>query len=54
MGNLVSLLEAGVVTVDYLMHEQGRRVRDHGYLFKINPSNLDALFPPPLIYQLSH
>lgn len=52
VGNLVSLLEAGVVTVDYLMHEQGSRVRDHGYLFKINPTNLDALFPPPLTYQL--
>lgn len=46
-GNLPALLEAGVVTVDYALHLKGGRARDHGYLFKIHPENLGALFPPP-------
>lgn len=51
-GNLPALIEAGVVTVDYALHVQGRRTRNHGYLFKIQPGNLGALFPPPKIYDL--
>ena len=46
-GNLPALLEAVVVTVDYALHLKGSRARDHGYLFKIHPENLGALFPPP-------
>ncbi|MFN7744739.1 MAG: MvaI/BcnI family restriction endonuclease [Hyphomonadaceae bacterium] len=53
VGNLSVLIEAGVVTVDYAMHLQGQRVRDHGYLFKIHPANLGALFPPPAVHFLS-
>ena len=49
--NLDALLEGGVVSVDYLMSQKGpRRVRDHGYLFKIHPSDFDALFPPPEVH----
>jgi hypothetical protein len=43
--NLAALVEAGVITVDYLLHLDGTRVRDHGYLFKIHPGDMDALFP---------
>lgn len=52
--NFVALVEAGVITVDYtLQKKSGTRVRDHGYLFKIRPDNLGALFPPPEVYALS-
>jgi hypothetical protein len=47
--NLNALLEGGLISVDYLMSQKtpGKKtVRDHGYLFKIHPSNFDALFPP--------
>ena len=47
VGNLPALIEAGVVTVDYALHLKGDRARDHGYLFKIHPDNLGALFPAP-------
>lgn len=50
--NLPALIEAGVITVDYTLHLEGKRARDHGYLFKIHPDNLGALFPPPQVYQL--
>jgi len=51
-GNLPALFEAGVITVDYALHMQGHRARDHGYLFKIHPDNLGALFPPAETYAL--
>ncbi len=45
--NFVALLEGGLISVDYLMSQKGpKSVRDHGYLFKINPRDFDALFPP--------
>lgn len=53
VGNLPALIEAGVVTVDYALHLKGDRARDHGYLFKIHPDNLGALFPEPRSYALS-
>lgn len=46
--NFDALIEGGVISVDYLMSQKGeKRVRDHGYLFKMNPSDFSALFPPP-------
>lgn len=51
--NFPALLEAGVVTVDYLLKLEGGRAHDHGYLFKIHPANMDALFPPPEVHALS-
>lgn len=52
--NLVALVEAGVITVDYALHKQSEtRARDHGYLFKIHPDNLGALFPPPQVHALA-
>lgn len=53
IASLVALVEAGVITVDYALHKQSeRRARDHGYLFKIHPDNLGALFPPPEVHSL--
>lgn len=51
--NLPALIEAGVITMDYALHFNGKRARDHGYLFKIHPDNLGALFPAPQVYQLA-
>ncbi|MDA8852807.1 MvaI/BcnI family restriction endonuclease [bacterium] len=46
--HLEMLIEDGVITLDYTMHQQSStRVRDHGYLFKILPANFNALFPKP-------
>lgn len=53
VGNLPALIEAGVVSVDYALHKAGIRARYHGYLLKIHPSNLGALFPPPEVHELS-
>lgn len=51
--NFTALVEAGVITVDYALHKKGSRARDHGYLFKIHPDNLGALFPPPEVHALA-
>lgn len=51
--NFAALVEAGVITVDYLPHRQGDRARNHGYLFKIRPDNVGALFPPPEVHALA-
>lgn len=58
VGNFGTLVEIGAITMDYLLHEErnpsgGRRARDHGYLFKIHPENLDLLFPPSKSYSLN-
>lgn len=50
---LESLFETGLVTVDYLMHLKEQRVRDHGYLFKLEPKNMGALFPSAKVYDLT-
>lgn len=52
VSNLPTLIEAGVITVDYALHLSGTRARDHGYLFKIYPQDIAALFPPPAVYEL--
>ncbi|MFN3624559.1 MAG: MvaI/BcnI family restriction endonuclease [Hyphomicrobium sp.] len=52
--NFVALVEAGIITVDYALHKKSEtRARDQGYLFKIHPDNLGALFPPPEVHALS-
>lgn len=56
--NLETLLELGHMQVDLLMHIArygATRVpvaRDHGYLFKLHPRDLDLLFPPSDTYVL--
>lgn len=46
--NFEALVEAGVITLDYTLYERGKggSVGDHGYLFKVNPKDFNALFPP--------
>ena len=52
--NFDALLECGIITLDYTMHQKSSGgVRDHGYLFKIHPDNISALFPPPRLYALA-
>jgi hypothetical protein len=48
-----TLIEAGSITVDYTLADAGSRVRDHGYLFKIHPTDFHALFPPPKVHDLT-
>ena len=48
-----ALLEQSIITMDYTLSQEQTRVRDHGYLFKIKPENVDLLFPNPLYYELS-
>jgi hypothetical protein len=51
--NLNTLIETGVISVDFLMSQKGpQSVRDHGYLFKIHQRDFPALFPPSQIYNL--
>lgn len=42
---LARLLELGTVTVDHLISERDGKSIEKGPLFKIKPSNVDALFP---------
>ncbi|QNN64631.1 MvaI/BcnI restriction endonuclease family protein [Sphingomonas rhizophila] len=52
--NLEALIEAGVISMDYTLSKiSPTRARDHGYLFKIHPANLGALFPPSRTYALA-
>lgn len=50
--NLPYLVADGTVTLDLTMSEKGKGVRDHGYLFKIWPSALEAIFPAPREYSI--
>jgi len=47
--NFETLIEIDAITFDFTLSltqgQRGPRARDHGYLFKIHPSNLDLLFP---------
>ena len=52
--NFDALIEGGVISVDYLMSQKGeKRVRDHGYLFKMHPTDFEALFPPSKLHVFS-
>lgn len=50
--NFEALVEAGVITLDYTLYEKGERVGDHGFLFKVNPKDFNALFPPSEFHAL--
>lgn len=48
-----SLLDEGIITVDYLMHRKPNgATRDHGFPFKIFPRDRDLLFPEAIEYDL--
>ncbi|MBR2508276.1 MAG: MvaI/BcnI restriction endonuclease family protein [Lentisphaeria bacterium] len=46
------LVESGIITMDYTLSQKNERVRDHGYIFKLHPRNIDLLFPHPIEYIL--
>ncbi len=48
----VGLLEAGTITMDHEIRLDENCAREKGPLFKINPSNLELLFPAPKKYDL--
>lgn len=51
--NLGEMIDSGRVELDYALHmKTPTRSRDHGYLFKIYPNDLVALFPPAITYDL--
>ena len=53
LSNIDYLLADGRITLDLTMSEKGLNgVRDHGYLFKIWPDDLQGLFPPNKEYSL--
>jgi len=52
LSNFALAIADGTITLDLTMSIQGGGVRDHGYLFKIWPSDLTALFPAPMTYRL--
>lgn len=42
------LLDSGVITLDYTLHfKADGNTRDHGYMFRINPQDINLLFPYP-------
>tara|TARA_B100000900_G_C20601750_1_gene725944 strand:+ start:5747 stop:6928 length:1182 start_codon:yes stop_codon:yes gene_type:complete len=50
----IPLIEANIITLEYLMHfKENGSPKDHGYLFKILPKNLNKLFPEPKDFDLS-
>lgn len=53
--NLEPLLESGCISVDYTMKQRAdqERVRDHGYLFKMHPKDMPALFPVLATHEFS-
>jgi hypothetical protein len=53
IGNFSQAIADGIVTLDLTMSEKGLKgVRDHGYLFKIWPEDLTAIFPTPKTHRL--
>jgi hypothetical protein len=52
LANFALAIADGTITVDLTMSESGTGVRDHGYLFKIWPSDFSVLFPAPREYSL--
>jgi len=52
--NFHTLCQEGVITLDHLIkRDVSGRVVEKGPLFKINPSDLGLLFPPPLQFDLT-
>jgi hypothetical protein len=45
--HLPTLVELGVLTVDFTLSMRENGARDHGYLWRMKPEHLGLLFPPP-------
>lgn len=52
--NFDALIETGTISVDLTLKELPSRIRDHGYLFKLPPAQLSALFPRQVSHTLDH
>jgi len=53
VSNFAPLVLSGHITCDFLMHQKPEGgIRDHGYLFKMKPKNLDLLFPAGKTFSL--
>jgi hypothetical protein len=57
VSNFSQLVDLGSIQMDYTISEKIKpdgslKVRDHGYLWKIAPSDIGLLFPPPKVYDL--
>ncbi|MBA5764595.1 hypothetical protein H2O73_19735 [Vibrio sp. 404] len=53
MSQLMPLIQSGVITMDHLIKRNAKgRVSEKGPLFKINKSDLELLFPTPVVYEL--
>jgi len=54
--NLETLIDEKIITMDFLIHEkkqeEGGGLRDHGFLFKIRPAQVNLLFPEPEEFDL--
>ena len=49
-----NLIDEGIVTVDFTMHRKPNgAIRDHGFPFKIYPTNINLLFPEVVEYDLT-
>ncbi len=48
-----TLCDQGVITVDHLIKRSETGVKEKGPLFKIKPSDLGLLFPPPMEFDLT-
>lgn len=59
VSGLESLFDKGHIELDLVLHLMDRapglapRARDHGYLFKMNPRDIDLVFPPSVTYELA-
>lgn len=59
VANFKPLLELGHIEVDFLLHllpraaGQKPRARDHGYLFKVSPGDMELLFPPSIRHSIA-
>lgn len=52
--NLVSLFDAGIITLDYAMYlKPTGHVRDHGYLFRTTSDKFSHIFPLERVYDLA-
>ncbi|AXE62016.1 MvaI/BcnI family restriction endonuclease [Candidatus Thioglobus sp. NP1] len=50
-----TLIETGIITMDYTMHiKESGKWRDHGFLFKLKPNQLPALFPEAIKHDLRY
>ncbi len=53
VSNFAPLVTSGRITCDFLLHQKpSGGIRDHGYLFKMKPMDLDLLFPVEKKYSL--